>query len=135
MKTKEEAIKEAWGADYNKMIRDNGWSTTEPKNKEGFDEKEEFCTDIYKNDSTRFIWRPKSLQGLEDNNGWICIKSESDLPKDFCACSVIVKGVVINVPLYYHPINKTFTDNMIVQNYSHFSHYKKIDIPKKLPIY
>ncbi len=26
-------------------------------------------------------WRPKSLSGLEDNNGWISINSEKDLPK------------------------------------------------------
>lgn len=26
--------------------------------------------------------RPKSLQGIEDNNGWIKIESEDDLPKE-----------------------------------------------------
>jgi len=26
--------------------------------------------------------RPKSLSGIEDNNGWISINSEEDLPKD-----------------------------------------------------
>lgn len=27
-------------------------------------------------------WRPKTLQGIENNNGWICINSEDDLPKN-----------------------------------------------------
>lgn len=29
-----------------------------------------------------FLVRPKSLQGIETNNGWIKIESEADLPKD-----------------------------------------------------
>lgn len=28
------------------------------------------------------FWRPRSLQGIETNNGWIKIESEDDLPKD-----------------------------------------------------
>jgi len=27
-------------------------------------------------------WRPASLKNLENNNGWISILSEADLPKD-----------------------------------------------------
>lgn len=27
-------------------------------------------------------WRPKSLTGIENNNGWIKIESENDLPKE-----------------------------------------------------
>lgn len=65
---------------------------------------------------------------------WIKIESEDDLPKEFCACWVQVQGVVINVPLYYHPVNKTFTDNMISQSYTHFSHYQK-NIKPEPPVY
>lgn len=28
-------------------------------------------------------YRPKSLKGIENNNGWIKIESEADLPKDY----------------------------------------------------
>jgi hypothetical protein len=28
------------------------------------------------------MWRPKSIQGIEDNKGWIKIESEEGLPKD-----------------------------------------------------
>jgi hypothetical protein len=28
-----------------------------------------------------FNWRPKSLDGIENNNGWIKIESKDDLPK------------------------------------------------------
>ena len=30
------------------------------------------------------LFRPKSLQGIENNNGWISILSESDLPSEDC---------------------------------------------------
>ena len=33
----------------------------------------------YKND---VFFRPKSLQGIENNNGWVKIESEKDLPKE-----------------------------------------------------
>lgn len=33
-------------------------------------------------DGLRIGVRPKSLQGIEDNNGWIRIESEEDLPKE-----------------------------------------------------
>lgn len=38
----------------------------------------------YGYDSERNIhfWRPKTLQGIEDNNGWTRIESEADLPTD-----------------------------------------------------
>jgi uncharacterized protein involved in tellurium resistance len=36
--------------------------------------------------------RPKSLQGIENNNGWIKIESEEDLPKDNTRCHFIIDG-------------------------------------------
>ena len=30
----------------------------------------------------RCYWRPMTLKGIENNNGWIRIESENDLPKD-----------------------------------------------------
>lgn len=31
-------------------------------------------------------YRPKTLQGIEDNNGWIKIESKNDLPKERIVC-------------------------------------------------
>jgi len=36
-----------------------------------------------------YYWRPKSLQGIENNNGWIKIESEADLPKEEIDCHFI----------------------------------------------
>ena len=33
-------------------------------------------------DSKGVFWIPKSLKGIENNNGWIKIESEADLPKE-----------------------------------------------------
>lgn len=147
MKTKEEVIKEAWN---NKELnfKDgwlyigyccNGWDDVSEylKDIEISIDRDNYNLDFYDHDNGDWgsvSVRPISLQGVEDNNGWIRIESEEDLPKDFCSCWVQVDGVIINVTLYYHPINKTFTDNMITQNYNHFSHYQPI-IKPKTPLY
>lgn len=76
MKTKEEVIKESWGNNIpNGGIDENGWSKL-PYRPELID---------YENyDAQQYIEggyiRPKSLKGIEDNNGWIKIESEKHLP-------------------------------------------------------
>lgn len=82
MKTKEEVIKEAWGDLYNLGvgIDENGWVsenylTNDQCNLFNYDKSFD-----YKN---VFGYRPKSLQGIENNNGWIKIESEKDLPKEY----------------------------------------------------
>ena len=72
MKNKEEIIKEAYGEYYKLCNIDiNGYS-------------EEAILYFYLDelDCKRELFRPKSLQGIETNNGWIKIENESDLPKD-----------------------------------------------------
>lgn len=84
--TKEEKIKEAYGEDY-KFIKDfligNGFFDGE------CDELIQLRRKLYINggidikiiDEVQFV-RPKSLQGIENNNGWIKVESEDDLPKE-----------------------------------------------------
>lgn len=82
--TKEEKIKEAWGKlklipiYKNDYCRENGWSSFSPdfKKQKHYNEKLLDFIGIK-------CCRPKTLQGIEDNNGWIKIQSEEDLPKDF----------------------------------------------------
>lgn len=78
--TKEEKIKEAWGQlipDYTNIDLNNGWSLDEFN--EGYFDEDKFHT-------MQIIQpckiRPKTLNGIESNNGWIKIKSEDDLPKE-----------------------------------------------------
>lgn len=70
--TKQEKIQEAYGEYFNKDINDNGWCSNHSLR---------IRVDALEIDRSRFGWRPKSLQGIEANNGWIKIESESDLPK------------------------------------------------------
>jgi hypothetical protein len=62
--TKQEAIKKAYlevGIPFNeKVLYDSGWLKIKPSQ----------------------YSRPKSLSGIENNNGWINIESGEDLPKD-----------------------------------------------------
>lgn len=71
--TKEEKIKEAWGY-FGGEVDDNGWRLIQSK----FINK---VKNIEISGCGKY-YRPKTLQGIEDNNGWIKIESEDDLPKD-----------------------------------------------------
>ena len=75
---KQEAIKKAYGEYWEKVknyIDDNGWiegsedrEFPEPKFEPSIGELEEH--------ETAYLWRPKSLQGIESNNGWIRVKND-----------------------------------------------------------
>ena len=79
--TKEDKIKESWaelGINASQSTYDNdGWCYSY------------FCGDIEDNYGSKTIdfdfevgkFRPKTLQGIEDNNGWIVLESVDDLPK------------------------------------------------------
>lgn len=74
MKTKEQAIEEAYGEHFEKCNPDeNGWSLSD---------NSAFYPEIEFSPENHYYWRPKSLQGIENNNGWVKIESEEDLPKD-----------------------------------------------------
>jgi len=84
MKTKEEVIQIAWdlfGVDSNESY--DGWISAEYIPEEailsGMLDLKNFRTST---DYDEPFYRPKSLQGIESNNGWISINSEKDLPKD-----------------------------------------------------
>lgn len=76
--TKQEKIKEAYGnyADVAMELCDeNGWISKQhyytyfPQDRE----EKMFASTMV---------RPKSLSGIENNNGWVKIESENDLPKE-----------------------------------------------------
>jgi len=82
MKTKEEVIQIAWdlfGVDSNESY--DGWISAEYIPEEailsGMLDLKNFRTST---DYDEPFYRPKSLQGIESNNGWISINSEKDLP-------------------------------------------------------
>lgn len=80
-------------------------------------------------------WRPKSLKGIENNNGWIKIESEDDLPKDIINCFVFTQiGIFVNTPVIYNPIRNVFSDGINFLFWKKFSHYHPIQKPEP-PIY
>jgi len=75
--------------------------------------------------------RPKSLSGLETNNGWIKIESEDDLPEEYDIYYVffneeVVKSSFNNITKQWFYISTNIT--------SEVNHYQTINKPLK-PIY
>ena len=71
--------------------------------------------------------RPKSLKGIENNNGWIRIESEADLPKEEGnQYFVFIKG---NIEIGFY-----FKGTHQLQWLMHVTHYQPIEKPKP-PIY
>ena len=137
MKTKQEAIQEAW-KDYwvyiphqakSQVIEFDGWIfvTYMPAS---------FDDDLFDFKHDRMICRPKSLRGIEDNNGWIRIESEEDLPKEPVWCWVVKKGKDYQYerPMKFDPFGKLFNYHNICVSYERISHIHPIVKPKP-PIY
>lgn len=79
--TKEEKIKEAYGELYPKKqnhIREDG--SIDSYYLSG-DDKKSIDFETTKIGRGYYYVRPKSLKGIENNNGWIKIESEEDLPE------------------------------------------------------
>ena len=84
-----EAIEKAYGESYEICNPDeNGWCkykvishgvSNKKHPKDDFHLEDEFYEIKNNYGYGEFDWRPKSLKGIEDNNGWIKIKSEDDL--------------------------------------------------------
>jgi hypothetical protein len=77
-------------------------------------------------------FRPKSLQGIENNNGWIKIESEADLPKEGMHHSILLDSECINGyrnydVIVFYEVNSKFRKKEI-------SHYQPIEKPLK-PLY
>lgn len=120
---KEEKIKEAWGDMFPKMgVNKEGWSlgifNLETINKDFFD------TSVYLNG---YKVRPKSLQVIETNNGWIKIESENDLPKKGSNCHFILKNG-------FSGIFVDLDDSEYLTLRNRGTHYQPIEKPLK-PIY
>jgi len=98
------------------------------KNSFGFGEydRENLIKDILKE------LEPKSLQGIENNNGWIKIESEADLPKQDCNCYFILKS---NNAILTGKFNQGCFDYAL-RYYDHndITHYQPIKKPNP-PIY
>lgn len=139
--TKQEAIEKAWvetGLDYEKIapmlnksvsiVRQDGWIAFNMD----FKKIEGYNSSLFDFIVLNFL-RPKSLKGIENNNGWIKIESEYDLAKDHYKYSFVyncTENIISSI------------NNSIVRNdqlhelflESDITHYQPIIKPKP-PIY
>ena len=79
-----------------------------------------------KNNGKNVMARPKSLKGIENNNGWISILSESDLPIEDCDCHIEFEDGVVSIDRYF-VFGKNFTSN----HWKHIVAYRLIEKPNK----
>lgn len=127
MKTKQQAIQEAYGEYWetvNEYVNSQGWCNA-------YWNLFENLNGITKPKSEGTLWRPKSLQGMENNNGWIKIESEEDLPKEIEGLwEVVMNGKQTFIELLKDNRERLFIDF----KKDRITHYKIV--PKsKPPIY
>lgn len=126
--TKQDKIKEAYGEYWDNFIpqakecalKNDGWISSilehAPKSLEL-----EF---------ENYQYRPKSLQGIENNNGWIKIESEADLPTKEVDCHIIYNNNLMTFAVWDNVL-KGFYIGIVKQNPTH---YQPIKLPEP-PIY
>lgn len=126
---KQKAIREAYGEHWDNIkvyIDSEGFVETYDliiPNKV-FDD---LCLEVKVNNAYKF--RPKSLQGIENNNGWITIESEADLPKETATYTVVYKdGTIIE---HHFSVSSDFDRVLFLEE---FTHYQPIVKPLK-PVY
>lgn len=93
LEAKQDAIKKGYGEEnftfFKGIIGENGWIGLSRYDFEEDLESEkkfdEMISEIEFEESfedEQVFYRPKSLQGIENNNGWIKIESDDDIPKN-----------------------------------------------------
>lgn len=125
--TKEEKIQETWiiqiGKERFKSLKSelvlDGWLHYSPAD---LKDKELKLIDGI------IFYRPKSLQGIENNNGWIKIENEADLPKEEGNYFVFTNG---NIETCLRLLGIDNNDFWWLKN---VTHYQPIQKPKP-PIY
>lgn len=160
MKSKEEIIKEAYGEYYDKVkdfidmntgaccgveYDDKGMKINHPPlNELGITQEDHFCDTWFNTVECKHFWRPKTLEDLENNNGWIKIRNKKDMPRKSCLVKICFRGVP-DVPIYqWEPrkgllhIHETSLDRLKTFKYQFYileiSHYKIVELEKP-PIY
>jgi hypothetical protein len=126
--TKEEAIKEAYGEYWEQVkvfVDENGWvffSDDENILRLNFQQKDNISTE--KTDVESWKWRPKSLQGIENNNGWI-----KGTPKEDMYCHILFSDGTQSIDRFLKEHG-----NFICHHYKSVTHYQPIE-KRKPPIY
>ncbi len=130
---KQEAIRKAWGFEFYEIakhaINEDGWFE---RNK---DRNLTLLTHFEVNEM-RFkglLIRPRVLDNIENNNGWIRIESEEDLPKESGEYWVYETNGAIGTRFYLSVPQKWGQHEMEIKE-PQVSHWQPIVEPEK-PIY
>lgn len=127
MKSKEEVLKEIYSDAY--IHADiNGWIKYGMYHPNDFG----FDTDDVDRFGDGYLWRHKSLQGIENNNGWISINSESDLPKENLDAHIIFtndKGNFQTFGVWDKRLNSFWSGAMRIINPTHYQPINKPQPP------
>lgn len=134
--TKQEAVKQAYGSQYDFLKPDeNGWFKDDV-----LGNSEELSVWVLSecerkwNDDNELVWRLTSIAGIEDNNGWIKIESEDDLPTydEYCWIEPQKDRFII---AWYNYTDTYFYDNQGNKwLWRGITHYQPINKPEK-PLY
>lgn len=132
--TKQEKIKEEWGSSINSYIKSNnsglrndGWSCVPPVDElSKYDVESEACHDLGVYDSVRRRYRPKSLQGIENNNGWNSMDQPDFEDNEYILFLRFIEGEG-EPPIFTCVLCDDF-------EIGYFTHWKRVDC-KKPPIY
>lgn len=144
--TKQEKIAEAYGEHWEKVkdfvdmengaccgidYTNKGSEFNHPSlNKMGIFQKDNFTETWFDPNQNKHFWRPKTLDGISSNNGWIKIESEECLPKR-------EDGKTLYMPCEYGIPRPDYT-LLAIKIWEGWkagviSHYKKIEIKEEIP--
>lgn len=131
--TKEEKIQQAYGEHWEKVknfIDKDGWLDARSFYKEethkGLFGLTMEILDPY--DPKYCYWkRPVSLSGIENNNGWIKIESDDDLPKEVDTYYLFNNYTKKIESRFYVPTN--VNDKILFRQYSHYQPIEKPEPP------
>lgn len=122
MNSKQECIAKAWGVHYSHTVDEDGYRNyTEFEKHHLHQWGDDYFEKKYNKFSEKYTVRPKSLQGIENNNGWIKLseiltqdKQESfnKLPKQNSEYDIVVNSKII----YRYCYNGNISDDRYVEN-------------------
>jgi hypothetical protein len=125
---KEEVIKAAYGEHWKTVksfVDENGWTELQ---------EEDFGYSALSDEIEHFDfehsnkWRPISLSGIENNNGWIKIEMESDMPKQRGTDDIYIIDELGEVQV---ASSKLLNDRQIFNYWkATITHYQPINKPK-----
>lgn len=83
---------------------------------------------IKSDEGTPRYFRPKSLQCIEKNNGWVKIESEEDLPKDENKMYRI--GMFLNDGRFFQDKNLCNLKTTLKALKCNYTHYQSVNLPE-----